>query len=166
MSQPLGKVTGNLEAPRGPDVELEIVVPEKWFGSSVEVELPRNLRCAHCQGGGCDKCDRSGALSLYARGAQPETILVALPERQQVQADVCLRIPGRGAKDAAGELGPGHLMLRVRTGAEWSPFVSLVGGDTSLTPEQERLQMIRRSVVMAVGLILLFIGLLRLSGWL
>lgn len=166
MSQPLGKVTGNLEAPRGPDVELQIIVPEAWFGSSLEVELPRNVNCAHCQGGGCDRCDRAGALSLYERGAPPEKILVVLPVREQVQGDVCLRIPGRGAQDPAGELGPGHLLLKVRAGAEWSPYVRLVEQSAELSREQERLQLIRRSVVMAVGLILLFVGLLRLSGWL
>jgi hypothetical protein len=166
MSQPLAKVTGQLDAPRGPDVEFQIVVPVSWFGSSVEVELPRNLNCGHCQGGGCDRCDRSGALTLRARDAEAEKISVSLPSRtDHALADVCLRIPGSGAEDPSGELGPGHLLLTVRAGADFSPCVRLLESKKVSSAEEERLQIIRRSVVMAVGLILLFIGLLRLSGW-
>lgn len=166
MSQPLGKVTGDLEAARGPDVEHQIQVPESWMGSSVAVELPRNLNCAACQGGGCDRCERAGALSLRGRDEAAASFVVALPGLETMgEAGLCLRIPERGAKSLEDSQGRGHLLLKVRSG-ELSPGVSLVKDELALTPEQERLQMIRRSTVMAVCLILLFIGLLRLSGWL
>lgn len=167
MSQPLGKVTGDLDAARGPDVELQIQVPEGWMGASVAVELPRNLNCASCQGGGCDRCERAGALSLRGRDEAATEVVVALPTSNEAgDAGVCLRIPERGARSTEESEGRGHLLLKVRIADEASSGVSLMSAETNLTPEQERLQMIRRSSVMAVGLILLFIGLLRLSGWL
>ena len=71
VSEVLARVTARThDEPRGPDVEHRIRVPRAWLdaGLAVEFELPRNLCCAACKGGGCDVCQRSGAISL--RGGQ------------------------------------------------------------------------------------------------
>lgn len=161
----LGKVTGDLDAPRGPDVVFQITVPEAWFGRNIVVILPRNLHCAACEGGGCDACDRSGAITLRDRDDEPEKVRVSLPAAESSSPGVCLRIPERGGVPQGDELGPGHLLLTVKKGEQASRDVSLVheGGTLSAT---ERHQLMKRSVIMAVGLILLFLGMLKLSGWL
>ncbi len=161
----LGKVTGDLEAPRGPDVTLQIHVPPAWFGSDVLVVLPRNLHCAACDGGGCDGCDRSGAVSLRARDDEPTEIRVRLPERDESRPGVCLRIPEQGGASADPELGRGHLLLTVKSGAAPSGEVTLVEVPRGMS-DQERRELMKRSLIMAVVLILVFLGMLKLSGWL
>ncbi len=164
MSQALGKVTGDLDAARGPDVEMKVTVDRRWFGSKIGIQLPRNLNCAACSGGGCDRCARSGALSLWERGAQPRQIQVVLPTLPETACDVCLRVPGEGAVAAEQQVGRGHLLLVVRPGPSSDEGVVLCspGGSLSI----DRAELVKRSVVMALVLILLFLGMLRLSGWL
>jgi hypothetical protein len=43
-----------------------IKVRREWLtvGEVVELELPRNLACAACGGGGCDTCGRSRGITL------------------------------------------------------------------------------------------------------
>lgn len=82
MANILGKVTtASYEIPRGADVALRVVVPAKWLaeGSTIEVELPRNLICARCSGGGCSACNNSGAITLRGRTELPEVVQVVLP---------------------------------------------------------------------------------------
>lgn len=161
----LGKVTGDLGAPRGPDVAFQITVPEAWFGREIAIVLPRNLRCAACEGGGCDSCDRSGAITLRERDEEPVEVRVCLPAPDLSNPGVCLRIPEQGGVAVEEDQGPGHLLLTVRRGEQPSRDVSLVhvGGTLSAA---ERSQLMKRSVIMAVGLIALFLGMLKLSGWL
>ena len=166
MSQPLGKVTGDLEAARGPDVELRLTVERAWFGFAVNIKLPRNLNCAACSGGGCDRCDRAGALSLWERGAEPREIQVVLPSAPESGVEVCIRVPGEGALPLgeASELGRGHLLLLLRVGE--SSDQSIVVAEPGSLATVAREQLIKRSVIMAVCLIALFFGMLKLSGWL
>lgn len=60
---------------------MRVVVPAKWLaeGSTIEVELPRNLICARCSGGGCGACNNSGAITLRGRTELPEVVQVVLP---------------------------------------------------------------------------------------
>jgi hypothetical protein len=83
----LGRVKGLLEAQRGADVSLRVAVPWQWLseGRTIEVELPRNLVCASCAGGGCSVCGNSGAISVRGRGELPEIIQVYLPEQRRVE---------------------------------------------------------------------------------
>jgi len=131
----LAKVTtGTLHVPRGPDVVHRIRVPREWFetGEMVEFELPRNLTCAACDGGGCDTCERAGAITLRGRQELPEILNVTLPMRQrnadrEVRA-VVIRIPEQGGlPPERGEILPrGLLLLRVEPAAVADPGVSLV----------------------------------------
>jgi hypothetical protein len=62
-------------------------------------------------------------------------------------------------------MGRGHLLLTVRPGDEASRDVSVVQVEATLS-DAERSQLMKQSGLMAVGLILLFLGMLKLSGWL
>lgn len=48
----------------GGRASLEITVPASWTGRTCEIDVPRRLACAACEGGGCDACDRRGAYRL------------------------------------------------------------------------------------------------------
>ncbi len=135
MSEVLARVTTRtLDAPRGPDVTHRIRVPRAWLesGEAVEFELPRNLSCAACAGGGCDLCERSGAITLRGRDELPEILHVTLPARQP-EADgetrgVVIRIPEQGGlPPAEAELLPrGLLLLRVEPAEVADPGVSRI----------------------------------------
>lgn len=135
MPEVLAKVTTRtLNVPRGPDVLHRIRVPGAWLesGEVVEFELPRNLTCAACDGGGCDACERSGAISLRGRQELPEILSVTLPMRKpDAESDgrgVVIRIPEQGGLPPAdGELLPrGLLLLRVEPAEVADPGVSRV----------------------------------------
>lgn len=118
MPQPLAKVLSDeaFQGPRGPDGRHEIVVPEEWLAERawVEVPLPRLLSCISCDGGGCDRCDRSGAVTTRPRKTLAEVVEVQLPSSGAV-----LRIPRYGGlpPDSEPELERGLLLLTVRAGS-------------------------------------------------
>jgi hypothetical protein len=62
-------------------------------------------------------------------------------------------------------MGRGHLLLTVRPGDEASRDVSVVHVEATLS-DAERSQLMKQSGLMAAGLIVLFLGMLKLSGWL
>jgi hypothetical protein len=66
---------------RGADVTLRVTVPAEWLnlGRTIEIELPRNLVCARCRGGGCNTCNQSGAITLRGKTELSEVVQVALP---------------------------------------------------------------------------------------
>jgi hypothetical protein len=101
-------------------------------GEVIEIELPRNLSCAACDGGGCDQCERSGAITLRGREELPEILSVTLPARQP-DADggtrgVVIRIPEQGGlPPVENELLPrGLLLLRVEPAEVADPGVSRI----------------------------------------
>jgi hypothetical protein len=122
--------TRTLNVPRGPDVTHRIRVPWAWFeaGEIVEFELPRNVMCAACEGGGCDACERSGAITLRGRDELAEILSVTLPTRHgegEIRS-VVIRIPEQGglAPETAGALPRGLLLLRVEPAEVADPGVS------------------------------------------
>src|SRR5256885_1157700 len=74
----LGRVVASQDRPRGPDVQMSVGVPAEFIrdGATLQIELPRNLACAACEGGGCDACGRAGAVSLRGRADPAETVEV------------------------------------------------------------------------------------------
>lgn len=121
----LGKVTEPLADDRGPDVTFPIQVPQDWLvrGESIVVQLPRRLSCARCEGGGCDACERRGALSLREAAEAPTSLSINLAPTEPGVTQL-LRIPEAGAKAGKPGCGRGCLMLRVAPG-ELSPGVQL-----------------------------------------
>ena len=169
MGQVLGKVTKAVDDERGPDVLHRISVPAGWLseGAVIDVELPRHLSCARCEGGGCDACQRSGALTLRERDEAPEVVSVTLPVSEV--GDVVLRIPDAGGLPPPDRpYGRGLLLLRVSVAdAPSAGVVRSLAQERPLTiSPEERRELIRRSVLVAVGLTVLFVVLLWLAGWL
>lgn len=109
-------------------------MPATWLdeGASIEFELPRNLTCAKCDGGGCDGCGRSGAVTLRTRDELPEIVQVTLPKRGDSAEltgsgrGVMLRIPERGGLPDTEGMLRGHLMLTVLAGGTRDAAVSRV----------------------------------------
>jgi len=101
-------------------------VPHAWLkrGAVVELELPRHLVCAACDGGGCDTCERSGAVTLRERGEPADLVEVTLPG-EHGEAFV-IRLPERGGLPPLGSgLPRGNLLLRVEPSAQPDPSVTL-----------------------------------------
>jgi hypothetical protein len=111
-----------------------IRVPAAWFesGEVIEFELPRNLACAACEGGGCDTCQRAGAITLRGRDELAEILSVTLPRRNpDLQAEPCsvvIRIPEQGGLPPEHDdvLPRGLLLLRVEPAELADPGVTRV----------------------------------------
>jgi hypothetical protein len=88
----LGRVTDPtaLDDERGAVGEYETFAPRAWCGRRARLELPRNVRCRTCSGGGCDRCERSGAYRLASDPAG-RTIELDLPAASKVR--VAVRVP-------------------------------------------------------------------------
>jgi len=148
----LAKVTTRtLNVPRGPDVSHRIRVPAAWLesGEVVEFELPRNLTCAACEGGGCDACQRAGAITMRGRQELPEILSVTLPTRKP-EADgegrsVVIRIPEQGGlSPEQGEVLPrGLLLLRVEPAEVGDPGVTRVARSTPAAAVQRVMHSLR-----------------------
>lgn len=178
-------MTGAPNAPRGPDVVHRVQVAEGWLksGATIEFELPRNLSCAACGGGGCDACERSGAITLRGRNEPPELVRVTLPKQRadrdpppSSQGGVTVRIPERGGLPEDPALPRGFLLLKVTTGDEPGPGVLRVrisipvpapASPEAVGKAKERVRRISRPVAVAIVLLVLWIALLvwlRLTG--
>ena len=142
LPEVLARVTSRaVEGPRGPDVLHRVKVKREWLtiGEVIELELPRNLSCAACGGGGCDKCGRSGAITLRRRNEPAEIVEVTLPVRSQDEVPdsrgITLRIPEQGGLPEPGsELPRGVLLLTVVPSAEPDPSIKLLRGIPSKRP--------------------------------
>lgn len=86
-------------------------------GETIELSLPRNLTCAACKGGGCDRCERSGAITLRQRGVDAVPIKVPLPQRSDEdlvkEPSMVLRIPEQGGIAPGTDLPRGLLLLQI-----------------------------------------------------
>lgn len=177
-----------MEGPRGPDVLHRVRVPRQWLsaGEVIELELPRNLACAACGGGGCDACGRSGAITLRQRDELAEVVEVTLPTRPRADAEeselqgLTLRIPEQGGLPEPGsDLPRGMLLLTLVPGDEADARVKLLraaaskrpaseadDGETSLLEDapKSRASPLIVVAVVAVALWILLLVWLRLSG--
>jgi hypothetical protein len=146
-------------------------VARSWLeaGDTIELTLPRNLHCAECDGGGCDRCGRAGAVSLWGREEPAAVLEVTLPRRTAAELRgepvLVLRIPDAGGWPAPDSGHPrGHLLLRLTASADPDPSVvkrardpSLRARPLSLTPESARRLLLRGGVV---AIVLLSIALI------
>ncbi len=131
MASVLGRITTADGSPRGPDVKHKVHVASRWLerGETVEVELPRNLVCAHCDGGGCDVCGGSGAVSIRERGAPAEVVQLTLPATGRIVPPptiIALRIPEHGGPPPEPGLARGQLILTVLSAEAADPTVRKV----------------------------------------
>ena len=142
MSEVLARVKSRaVEGPRGPDVLHRVKVRREWLtvGEVIELELPRNLACATCGGGGCDACGRSGAITLRKRDEPAEVVEVTLPARSSDELPdsrgITLRIPEQGGLPPPdSDLPRGVLLLTVVASSEPDPSIKLLRGVPSKRP--------------------------------
>lgn len=165
-----------------------VKVRREWLlkGELVELELPRNLACASCGGGGCDACGRSGAITLRQRDEPPEVVEITLPVRpadeEPDSRGITLRIPEQGGLPERGsELPRGVLLLTLLPSSEPDSSVrllrvpsrrpistSIVDSDDSeklaATGTERRLSSAQVVLIVGVALWILLLIWLRLSG--
>jgi hypothetical protein len=142
LPEVLARVTSRAAAgPRGPDVLHRVKVRREWLvtGEVIELELPRNLACASCGGGGCDACGRSGAITLRRRDEPAEVVEITLPARPDEDAPdsrgITLRVPEQGGLPEPGsDLPRGLLLLTVVPSPEPDPRIKLLRGVPSKRP--------------------------------
>jgi hypothetical protein len=114
-----------LDGLRGPDGALEITVPGAWLdeGARICLRVPRLVTCAACEGGGCEHCGLSGALTTRERGEAEKRAELTLPKKTPPPG-ARLRLPRLGG-EAEEELVPrGHLLVHVKPGAAADPIVA------------------------------------------
>jgi hypothetical protein len=118
-----------------------VKVRREWLtvGEVVELELPRNLACAACGGGGCDACGRSGAITMRSRDEPAEVVEVTLPARSDDDLPdsrgITLRIPEQGGLPPPdSDLPRGVLLLTVVPSPDPDPSIKLLRGVPSKRP--------------------------------
>jgi hypothetical protein len=143
-------------------------VPHAWLkrGAVVELELPRHLVCAACDGGGCDTCERSGAVTLRERGEPADLVEVTLPGEQG--ETFVIRLPERGGLPPQGSgLPRGNLLLRVEPSAQADPSVTLASKNSIFDMARRALSTRpAASLRFPVALVAVVLGVILLAIWL
>jgi hypothetical protein len=128
----VGKSLGRVLDPRaldecaGPRARIRIDVPASWLaeGAILHITAPSRLTCARCDGGGCDACDRSGALRSPA---DPEGRLVTATLSGADHDGVLVRVP----RPFGADHGIQQLLVEIRVAAVSSSFVTRVAQPSS-----------------------------------
>lgn len=134
--------------------------------------MPRSLPCARCDGGGCDRCGRAGAIRLRPADVPAEPLLVSLPDPSHLTPEqnaktLVLRIPDVGGQAEVDDLPRGMLMLHVLEAEEPDTSVRLSSTASPLVRElRAPREVVIRSAVIAGLSFLAFLWMLHLSGWL
>ena len=137
MSQTLGRIVAERDSESGPDVLLDIVVEREWLrdAKTIEIDLPRHLCCAACQGAGCDICAQSGAITVRGRSELGETVRVTLPQQTADSSDCAdstrtctLKVPGYGGlpDPNSSVTTRGRLLLRINSNGPISSCVRTI----------------------------------------
>lgn len=139
----------DLASSEGAIARSRLEVPASWAGATIEVEVPSRLTCGACDGGGCDRCQRSGAVRLSA----PRSVSVGLPVALGDGALLRVPDPFEGEELAI-------LLLEVRVADAPSP------GCRCLQPARLRLARPRAgSTIPAIALLLALLALLAVLRW-
>lgn len=121
MAEQLARVVDKdaLDSSDGAQGRLKITVPFAWLaeGAELSVAAPKLVSCARCEGGGCDSCGRSGALS-GPRKPELRNLRLTLPSSESA---VLLRLVKPFEQ---GEID--QLLVQVKAGDEPSKGVSRV----------------------------------------
>ena len=119
----LGRVLDPTELDRseGRRGRLEITVPGEWLAGGAEIELvvPKRIPCARCDGGGCESCDRSGALRLADEPGR-RTLRARLPSGSREAFALRITNPFGVSADIA------QLIVELRSGVAATPGVTCV----------------------------------------
>lgn len=129
----LARIPLESSAIRGPDATWEVPVAREWLleGASVELTVPTKVRCARCEGGGCDTCGRSGAVLVAADEAERRVVVHLAPGVDDTGR--ALRLPGLGGK-TEGVSEPGDLRVTLLPADAASPALRRVGASPKVAP--------------------------------
>lgn len=103
----------------GPKGRLVVTVPPEWAEGDIAIAVPHRLRCEACDGGGCDACNRSGAIAVDAP-EEARKVSLRLPAGLERGALVRLVTPFGESVDVA------MLIVELRVGSAPSPHVRRV----------------------------------------
>ncbi len=145
-----------LDAGAGPRARLCVEVPASWLaeGADLAITAPARLACARCDGGGCDTCERSGALRAPADAAARLVHASVSPAGAQLR--IALRIlhpfgPDHGIEQLLIELrvagAPSACVARIEPPAPVAPATS---GDLMRASEPLAWPALLAMVVLAV----------------
>ncbi len=103
---------------------MSVMVSAAWLlaGARVTIQVPARLSCGACDGGGCDRCGRSGAVRL-ALDPVRRTTAIGLPATRDGR--VVLRL----ARPLGGEVGLDQLSVEVIAAESPSDHCALVEDD-------------------------------------
>jgi hypothetical protein len=106
---------------------MTVELPREWLtaGDTVDIVVPARVACARCEGGGCDRCDRSGALRIPGDEAR-RTLRLALPRPAGERTRVRVACPF--GDDANLE----QLWVDLRPAAAPSPFCHRVAPEAAI----------------------------------
>ncbi|HEX2736193.1 MAG TPA: hypothetical protein VHM70_31545 [Polyangiaceae bacterium] len=130
----LAKLQIEPDSDRGPDVSHRIRLARQWLnsGAQLDIALPRRVRCASCDGGGCDRCSRSGAFTLCGQDEPALHVAVNIPA--MLHTPCVVRIPKSGAPGSAPNFTRGCLLLEVTEGATSSEVIAIAGSGAAPVP--------------------------------
>jgi hypothetical protein len=98
--EPLARIVdaAALDREAGARAVIELSVPASWLrrGGALELTAPTRLRCAACDGGGCDACGKSGAFRL-ADAPERRTVALVLPAHAPERLRLRLPHPFEGS---------------------------------------------------------------------
>jgi hypothetical protein len=144
----LGRVLDPNELDRadGQRGRLTIDVLTEWLvaGDTVELVAPARIVCARCEGGGCDACERSGALRLNG-DVTARTIRLTLPPTTSSRVLVRLLRP------LGDDAGLEQLSVEVRASSTPGASCRRVEPATSRGPS-----LTLRSVALGIAIVVLF----------
>lgn len=122
----LARVTDDLDVARAPDVRTVVTAPAAWLsqGGRLSVAVPRLAQCDACRGGGCERCNYSGAFSRSEGEEAPSSVVIHLPRRDAEAATVVVRLPHQSVYGRVEDHPPGHWFIEVQSGAGFSPGVT------------------------------------------
>lgn len=145
MTQTLGRIIAVRDGKSGPDVLFDVVVEREWLrdAKTIEIDLPRHLCCAACQGAGCDICAQSGAITVRGRTELAETVRITLPQQTGDSTEspdstrTCiLKVPGYGGlPDSNSDSTRGRLLLRISTNGPVSSCIRPIVPSEPALPE-------------------------------
>jgi len=146
VTQTLGRIIAERDGKCGPDVLLDIVVEREWLGEAktIDIDLPRHLCCAACEGAGCDICAQSGAITVRGRDEPAETVRITLPQQNADSSDRAdstqtrtLKVPGHGGltDPNSSVTTRGWLLLRINANGPISSCIRPILPSEPVVPE-------------------------------
>jgi hypothetical protein len=156
----LGKVLdpNALDASAGPRARLRVDVPAAWLaeGAELVVTAPARLVCAHCDGGGCDACQRSGAFRAPPQASR-RVVRASFGPQEAARTSVTLRI----AKPFGDAHDIDQLLLEVRAADAPSAYVTRTETPSrpdESAPQADAWRIVSIAVAIAAAVLMVLLG--------